>query len=995
MNSSTWQQAKAIFDEARGLAISDRAAFVNDKCLDNEELRSEVEKLLASYDSGFLEGSAFGTVEALSENDLKPGQVIGRYCINDLIGSGGMGQVFRADDTELDRPVAFKVLHRDVADDQERVRRFVQEARAASALNHPNILTIHEIGTFEGRRFIVSEFIDGDTLRERMLKGLTAAESIDITCQIAAALEAAHSAGIVHRDIKPENVMIRRDGLVKVLDFGLAKLTEADDQPIDPDAPIASRVHTSPGLIMGTIAYMSPEQAAGKPVDKRTDLWSLGVVFQEMLTGKAPFDGESVTDLVASILKTEAKPIASDDVPPGLQPICQKALAKNKESRYQSAHDLLEDLKGEKKRMEYATQPTPYISVSSTDELKTQLIRPRPTLSAEYVVTTVKQHKFATLFVAALVVTFGIGLSVYRYNGATPPQSGNNVGLGLITDSTTEKDLKFSKLPISGPTGNVGISPDGKYVAYSDKKGINLLNLDTNTSTLLLAIPPADGGGSLTFSPDNKFLYYIYELNADFNSDRIMRVPIQGGKPEIVIEEVPAGGFGFSPDGTKMAYARELHNGSEDVELVLSDSDGSNKRTLTRTSPGGRIEGCGVFSPDGKTITCSVSFKAENIQYFKIIGYNIANGEPRTVCEKQWRYIFGGAWLPNGQLIVSAIDGSSEPQSPPHLWIISPDGQAKAITGGLIGYRGLSSTRDGTVLISRQTKDDNNLWLVPNNDAAKAKQVTTSGELRGGFAATADGRIIIGSNVTGNVDLWIMNNDGSDRKQLTHNGTLNIQPEVSPDNKYIVFCSDRGDGKNRLYRMDLNGQNVKQLTDLAGDIIPISGRISGDGKWVFYAEAHDGKADTIKKVSIDGGESVTITSPPEGWEFNNLDINRSDGRIACGLTRKPNGPREYKLWIISAIGKTPATLIDLPTNLSSRNIRWMPGGKSVAVLETAGPRGTDVWEIPIYGNGRPARITDFRTPLTHNFNWNVDGKFMLAGRGTQTSEPVLIRTTAN
>jgi len=199
MNNSTWQRAKVIFYEARGLSIDKRAAFLNGKCAEAEELRSEVEKLLASYDSGFLEETAFGAAEILTESELRPGQVIGRYHINELIGSGGMGQVFLADDTELNRPVAFKVLHREVAEDQERVRRFIQEARAASALNHPNILTIHEIGAFEGCRFIVSEYVEGETLRERMKKGITVAESVDITCQVAAALQAAHSAGIVHR----------------------------------------------------------------------------------------------------------------------------------------------------------------------------------------------------------------------------------------------------------------------------------------------------------------------------------------------------------------------------------------------------------------------------------------------------------------------------------------------------------------------------------------------------------------------------------------------------------------------------------------------------------------------------------------------------------------------------------------------------------------------------------------------------------------------------
>ena len=459
MNNSTWQQAKKIFDEAQELKAEELSAFLDSQCAGNAELRAEVKKLLSSYDSDFLEETALDAAEALLKPSLNEGQVIGRYKIGRLIGSGGMGQVFIAEDTELGRQVAFKVLHHDVGADDERIRRFIQEARAASALTHPNILTIHEIGSFEGFRYIVSEYVDGETLRDRIRKGISTAESIEITCQITAALKAAHSAGIVHRDIKPENVMLRQDGLVKVLDFGLAKLTEADDRPIDPNAP-ASAVETSPGLVMGTAAYMSPEQASGQAVDSRTDLWSLGVVFHEMLTGASPFEGETVTELISSILKTDVADVLAENVPAELQPICRKTLAKDKDSRYRSAHDLLNDLEGEKKRMEYSFQPSRYVSVSTTDELKTKLIRPRPTIRAEYIVTSVKRHKYATLATVILGIMAAIGFSVYKFDGATPLNTEQLYG--LIDSSTTENDLKFSRLPISGQTNEAVLSPDGK-----------------------------------------------------------------------------------------------------------------------------------------------------------------------------------------------------------------------------------------------------------------------------------------------------------------------------------------------------------------------------------------------------------------------------------------------------------------------------------------------------------------------------------------------------
>ena len=227
MNEKIWKKAKELFHEARLLPAERRPAFLDEHCLNDQALREQVDERLGFYDSEFMESPPLAKAQTLLDNDtFAPGRTIGRYHIRELIGTGGMGQVFLADDTELNRHVAFKVLHEEVAEDKERVRRFIQEARAASSLNHPNILTIHEIGSHEGSRFIVSEYVEGETLRERMRVGLTSAESLDITCQVAAALQAAHSAGIVHRDIKPENIMLRQDGLVKVLDFGLAKLLE-------------------------------------------------------------------------------------------------------------------------------------------------------------------------------------------------------------------------------------------------------------------------------------------------------------------------------------------------------------------------------------------------------------------------------------------------------------------------------------------------------------------------------------------------------------------------------------------------------------------------------------------------------------------------------------------------------------------------------------------------------------------------------------------------
>ena len=282
-----------------------------------------------------------------SENrmTIEAGTKLGRYEIRAKIGEGGMGEVYRALDTELDRTVAIKVLPEALAADQQRLQRFIQEAKSASALNHPHILTIYEIGTAGNSRFIATEFIDGETLRQRINEGMKLLELLEVASQIANALSAAHAAGIIHRDIKPENIMVRRDGYIKVLDFGLAKLTEPQGSTTDTEAPTRAMVNTGAGTVMGTANYMSPEQAKGTRVDARTDLWSLGAVLYEMIAGRVPFPGETPTETISLILQRESAPLArfTHEVPAELERIVMKALTKDREERYQTAKDLLID----------------------------------------------------------------------------------------------------------------------------------------------------------------------------------------------------------------------------------------------------------------------------------------------------------------------------------------------------------------------------------------------------------------------------------------------------------------------------------------------------------------------------------------------------------------------------------------------------------------------------------------------------------------------------
>ncbi|HLL74716.1 MAG TPA: protein kinase [Pyrinomonadaceae bacterium] len=355
MTPERLRQIEEVFHSALALGPDGRADFLARACGGDEPLRREVESLLRSHDAGesFIERPAADVAAdllAARSARLEAGRRLGHYKIERLLGEGGMGEVYLAEDVRLGRPVALKLLPAPFTAEADRVRRFEQEARAASALNHPNIITIHEIGRADSRHYIATEFVEGETLRAHMAGGpMSAGAAVEVAAQIASALQVAHGAGIVHRDIKPENVVIRRDGYVKVLDFGLAKLTEKKPEPIDSEGETrALEIKTSPGVLMGTVAYMSPEQARGLPVDARTDVWSLGVVLYEMVTGRKPFEGETPTDVIISIAEREPAPLTkyAPDAPTRLERIVRKALSKDREGRHKTAGELLSELKG-------------------------------------------------------------------------------------------------------------------------------------------------------------------------------------------------------------------------------------------------------------------------------------------------------------------------------------------------------------------------------------------------------------------------------------------------------------------------------------------------------------------------------------------------------------------------------------------------------------------------------------------------------------------------
>ena len=484
MTPERWQQVKQIFQSAIERPPDERDAFLARACQDNPALRSEVESLISSHDQAgdSIEAmAAEAATEMLADERAIVDKQIGHYQVLNRIGRGGMGEVFLAQDTALGRKVALKLLRSEFTRNEERLRRFRQEARAASSLNHPNILTIHEIGQDDSLHFMATEYVEGETLREKISRArMTLGQALAAAVQVASALAAAHQAGIVHRDIKPENIMLRTDGYVKVLDFGLAKL--AEPKAVDTMAPTLPKVETEPGIVMGTVSYMSPEQARGKEVDARTDIFSLGAVVYEMLTGRMAFAGETTADVLGALLHKEPLPLKdiAPDTPAELQHIVSKALRKEADERYQTMKSLLADLRTLKQEMEFAAKlersaaperneaasaaqgPAPVTTANAeVAGANTQAAAVRPTSSAEFIASGIKQHKrgITITLVALLVAALGLGYWYSSHPSSTTTQiesiavlpfvnASGDANLDYLSDGLSESLInKLSQLP--------------------------------------------------------------------------------------------------------------------------------------------------------------------------------------------------------------------------------------------------------------------------------------------------------------------------------------------------------------------------------------------------------------------------------------------------------------------------------------------------------------------------------------------------------------------
>jgi len=930
--------------------------------------------------------------------DIEAGTRIGKYEIQALIGEGGMGRVYRALDTELQRPAALKFLPAEFASDPRRMARFEQEARAASALNHPNILTVYEIGRADSARFFATELVEGVTLREHLAaQRPRLGEVLGLAAQVASALVAAHAAGIVHRDLKPENVMLRGDGYVKVVDFGLAKLAAAPAGGVDTEAATRALVNTDPGAVMGTVSYMSPEQARGEEVDARTDVWSLGVLLYEMLTGQTPFRGRSAGHTIVAIQDEEPPPLSRllPDAPEALQEIVSDALSKDREAR-PTARQVLARLERLRRRLDagahldHPVAPNSQGVESSAGSMG----------SSPHAVSTLGGRSGAT-------TSHGGAATVPSAPSVTDPppaarRRGRSAGLvpGLLAvalvggvpfaayrlgwfgkSKAPAGQMKITRLTSTGQASNAQISPDGKYVVHVKTEGglrsLWLRQVETTSDTQIL--PPTDDFLSVVaFSPDGAYIYFVRGAPNSAGLP-LYQMPLLGGTPRKLNENVYSA-FSFSPDGRRMAFRRIAVTTGESY-LMLANADGTGERVLAVRKLPKAFTGNGTsWSPDGKAVACTVVNVDAGGNYGALVEVDVESGAERRLTAERFAAVTSVAWLPDKSGLV--FNASAEGAGGYQVWHLSyPDGATRRVTNDLNSYTGLSLSADGRSLVTVQSETNANIWVGPLGEPSRVRQITsgTSNSGRGGLSFAPDGRLAYIALEGGIPQIWIMGADGSGARQLTARMRNSNRPAVTPDGRHIVFRSLRT-GTWKLWRMDLDGGNLKQLTDGPGD--DQDPRPSPDGRWVIYQSSRAGMLN-LWKVSIEGGEPVRLT---EMTTYNGAAS--PDGRfIACLYREGPDTP--VRIALIPFDGGGPVRLIDISQRLvHAPGLHWTPDGRSLLYADTQGGV-SNIWSLPL-GGGKPVQLTDFKSELVFFFTVSPDGKQFAASRGHVINDVVLI-----